>query len=221
MTHHILFDLDGTLTDPGEGIIGCIVHALTSMGHTIPSNETLRSCIGPPLQTTFPILLNEPAGESALTDQAIAHYRERFVRVGMYENAVYPGVPELLAALQSDGCKLYVATSKPAVFAKEIVRHFGIDTYFVGVYGSELSGERVHKPELIAHLLEQENIAPEDAIMIGDRKYDMLGAAACGLRAKIGVTYGYGSVEELREADADALCDSPEDLGDTLARWRK
>ena len=201
--------------------MGCIVHALTQLGHAPPSEEVLRSCIGPPLQTTFPLLLKEPPGDSSLTNQAIAHYRERFVKIGMYENAVYPGIPELLMRLHAEGCKLYVATSKPTVFAKEIVRHFGIEPYFVAIYGSELSGERVHKTELISYILEQENISPKNAIMIGDRKYDMIGADACALHAKVGVTYGYGSADELREAGADALCDTPDRLGATLDLLKK
>ncbi|MBC8137798.1 MAG: HAD family hydrolase [Fibrella sp.] len=221
MIWHLLFDLDGTLTDPATGITRCIAHALTALGHPTPSEEVLRSCIGPPLQTTFPMLLNESPGESSLTDRAIALYRERFVPVGMYENAVYPGIPELLARLYAGGCKLYVATSKPTVFAKEIVRHFGMEAFFVAVYGSELSGERVHKPDLIAYILQQENIAPETAIMVGDRKYDILGARACSLYAAVGVTYGYGGPDELREAGADALCDDPEELGVALNRLRE
>lgn len=221
MTWNILFDLDGTLTDPGPGITRCIAYALAGLGREIPSEEELCSFIGPPLQTTFHALLNEAPGEVALTNQAIALYRERFVPIGMYENAVYPGIPELLAQLHADGCKLYVATSKPAVFAKEIVRHFGLDSYFIGVYGSELSGERVHKPELIAYLLAQENIDPETAIMIGDRKHDMIGATACSLHAAVGVTYGYGGADELRAAEASVLCDSPEGLGAVLHEIRK
>ncbi|MBC7805668.1 MAG: HAD hydrolase-like protein [Akkermansiaceae bacterium] len=215
-TWHLLFDLDGTLTDPGPGIIGCIAYALTALGFPTPSQEVLRSCIGPPLQTTFPALLGEQPGESSLTNQAIALYRDRFVRVGMYENAVYSGIPELLARLQDARCRLYVATAKPTVFAEEIVRHFGLATYFAAVYGSELSGERSDKSELLAYLLRRENIPPETAIMIGDREHDILAATACALFAAVGVTYGYGSAEELRQAGADALCGAPEGLGDVL-----
>jgi phosphoglycolate phosphatase len=218
VTWHLLFDLDGTLTDPGPGITGCLAHALTLLGRDVPSEEVLRSCVGPPLQTTFPALLGEPPGESPLTDRAIALYRERFVEIGMYENAVYPGIPELLARLRDAGCRLYIATAKPTVFARTIVRHFGIEPYFTGVYGSELSGERSDKAELVTHLLAQEGIPGESAIMIGDRKYDMHAAASCGLRASVGVTYGYGSADELWEAGADALCGDPEPLGIVLER---
>lgn len=214
----MLFDLDGTLTDPGPGIIACIVHTLTALGYPVPSEEILRSCIGPPLQMTFATLLGEPPGGTPLVNCAITLYRERFVAHGMYENAPYPGVPELLARLRVTGCKLYVATSKPTVFAERIAHHFGIGHYFAAVYGSELSGERSEKAELIAHLLKRENIPPKAAIMIGDRKHDVFGAVACTLRAAIGVTYGYGSPEELREAGADALCGTPGELETTLQR---
>jgi phosphoglycolate phosphatase len=221
MTWHLLFDLDGTLTDPSPGITRCLAHALTMLGRYAPSNDILRACIGPPLQKTFARLLNEPSEESSLTNQAMALYREQFVAAGMYENSVYPGIPELLARLRDEGCELCVATSKPTVFAKTIVRHFGIEPHFAAVYGSELSGERADKPELVAYLLERGNISPQTAIIIGDRKYDILAATTCGLRAAVGVTYGYGSVTELREAGADALCGSPQDVEIALELLRK
>ena len=202
----ILFDLDGTLTDPRIGITRCIQHALESLGQVPPEEAALLWCIGPPLQTTFARILD--TSDPALLSTAIARYRERFATLGLYENTLYPGVPEMLAALRDKGYQTYVATSKPRVFANRIMDHFHIANLFDGVYGSELDGTRVDKGELIAHLIAMEGLEPEDVIMVGDREHDMVGAAKCGVWC-LGVTYGYGSETELLNHGATRLAGDP------------
>jgi phosphoglycolate phosphatase len=208
----LLFDLDGTLTDPREGIVGCIRHALERLGCGAPPDPELDICIGPPLRESFCRL----AGE-ALADAAVEPYRERFRVTGMFENRVYPGIPEALAALGAAGWRLLVVTSKPAVFAERIVRHFELSPHFAAVYGSELSGLRADKGELIAHVLASESIAPERALMIGDRSHDVVGARKNGVRSA-GVLWGYGTREELQAAGAGRLYESVAMLQAELAQ---
>lgn len=193
----ILFDLDGTLTDPVVGITRCIQHALVKLGRNAPDMDTLQRCVGPPLRDSFAELLE--TGDEVLLAEAIRLYRERFKPIGMFENSVYPDVPEGLAALRAQGHRLWVATSKPHVFAREIVRHFGLAGFFERVHGSELAGLNVDKGDLIRHVLAEEAIPPETAWMVGDRMHDVIGARRNGVEA-IGVLWGYGSEEELRAA---------------------
>jgi len=202
----VLFDLDGTLTDPRTGITRCIQHALAALGRAVPPEEDLLWCIGPPLQRSFPRLLGTE--DPAVIGTAIARYRERFSAEGLYENVLYPGVPEMLAGLRGKGCRTFVATSKPHVFARRILEHFRIAGLFEGIHGSELDGTRADKGELIRHLLVVEGLAAGTAIMVGDREHDMAGGAACGLRC-VGVTYGYGSEEELLAHGAARLAGTP------------
>jgi phosphoglycolate phosphatase len=209
----LFFDLDGTLTDPRPGIVGSIQHALRELGRPVPPEEDLLWCIGPPLKASFETLL-EGAGD---VDRAVTLYRERFSDVGLFENRVYDGVPELLEALEGQGFELHVATSKPYVFAERIVRHFGLDRYLRSVFGAELTGERTDKGELLAHALVSCAAAPEAVTMIGDRSHDMVGARKNAIRA-VGVLYGYGSRAELLDAGADALAGSPDELVDVLGR---
>lgn len=193
----IFFDLDGTLTDPGIGITRCIQHALVSLGRPAPDLELLRPCVGPPLHSSFAELLETQ--DPPMIAEAIRLYRERYAPVGMFENRVYEDVPAGLETLLQAGHRLWVVTSKPHVFARQIVEHFGIAGYFESVYGSELSGENVDKADLIRHVLEQESLAPEHVWMIGDRRHDIEGARQNGVDA-IGVLWGYGSREELLAA---------------------
>lgn len=202
----LLLDLDGTLTDPREGIVGCLRHAFLSLGRTPPPDATLARCIGPPLAESFRRLLPGGAGEDAVA-RAIAHYRERFDAQGWAENRVYPAIPDFLAALRARGWRAFVATSKPAVFATRITRHFSLQP-LAGVHGSELDGRRTDKGELIAHVLRVEGLDPALTVMVGDRHHDVRGACANGVAA-LGVTWGYGSREELRGAGARWLCDDP------------
>jgi phosphoglycolate phosphatase len=208
----LLFDLDGTLTDPAKGITLCLQNALLALGRDAPPLEHLQRYIGPPLRGTFAELL--ATDERALIEAAIAHYRERFSAVGLYENEVYPEVPAGLAALRKAGHRLWVVTSKPGVFARRIIEHFALTLLFQGIYGSELSGENSEKSELIAHVLESEQLDPARTWMIGDRAQDIVGGRANGT-GTIGVLWGYGSQEELTLSEPDFIVDS---MADLLAR---
>lgn len=206
----LFFDLDGTLTDPGEGITRCIAHALEQLGRPSPGLESLRRWIGPPLWESFPVLLG--TDDAALVRRAVELYRERFTAVGMFENRIYPGVPEALEALTAEGHRAWVVTVKPHLFASRILEHFGLAAHFAGVYGSELSGEGSDKAELIRRALGENAIDARDAWMIGDRRHDIEGARANAVAA-VGVLWGYGSAGELQEAGAEALIGSIEELG--------
>jgi len=210
---HLLFDLDGTLTDSRPGIINCIQHALAENGLTAPSAENLLWCIGPPLLESLKTLVGPASPE--LFGPVVEKYRERYGAVGLFENAVYPEIEDALIELRALGHTLHVATSKATVYAQPIIDHFGLATYFVSVNGSELDGTRANKAELIAHILERENILATDVIMIGDREHDMIGAKANGLPA-IGVLWGYGSGGELMESGADACVRLPHLLAEMI-----
>lgn len=206
---NILLDLDGTLTDPQVGITTSIAFALEQMGAAVPGKSQLIECIGPPLSVSFSQLLPEPtAGRVA---EAIAHYRTRFSATGIFENRLYEGIQPALAQLTQEGASLHLATSKPHVFARQILEYFALEAYFASVHGSELDGVRSHKADLIAYVLEQEAIAPTEAVMVGDRAYDIVGAVANKIPA-VGVLWGYGSRIELVEAGADRLLVQPSEL---------
>ena len=189
---NVLFDLDGTLTDPFEGITKCITHALEEMGVQSPDREDLRWCIGPPLRKSFARLLD--TDDMALAERALMIYRKRFGSIGLFENKVYEDIPEVLYTLKKNGHVLFVATSKPAVYAARIIDHFNLRRFFKNVYGSELNGTRGDKKDLISHILQKEAINSSETIMIGDREHDMIGAAANAVRA-VGVLWGYGTKE--------------------------
>lgn len=216
MPRQLLFDLDGTLTDPRNGIVGCLRHALSAVQAELPSDPELEAFIGPPLQQSLRRLLGDP--DEGVVAEALSRYRERFSSVGMYENEVYPGIPELLRALGDAGCTLRVVTSKPTVFADRILVHFDLSQHFAGVHGSELSGVRSDKAELIAHVLVTARISANDAVMIGDRSHDVLGARANGVRA-LGVLWGYGTRAELTAAGVDELYETVSALQSGLATW--
>jgi phosphoglycolate phosphatase len=199
---HLFFDLDGTLTDSRPGILASMRHALTHLGMAVPPDDALSRFIGPPTHDTFRELLG--SSDPELNARAIAVYRERYATLGLFENSLYPGIAEGLSALRAADFPLFVVTSKPEVYANRIIDHFQLRPYFRHVYGSELSGERSHKGELIAHVLQSERIAHENAWMIGDRLHDIVGAKRNGARSA-GVLWGYGSREELSDAGADTL----------------
>jgi len=211
---HILFDLDGTLTDPKEGITRCVEYALNKFGITVEHPDLLLPYIGPPLYDSF-VQIQGLTEEHAA--QAVGHYRERYSTVGMFENAVIPGILELLEALQSKGYSLFVATSKPTVFAEEILQHYGLDKYFRYVAGSNLDGTRSKKAEVIRYVLEQGGISPEESVMIGDREHDIIGAKACGVTS-IGVLIGYGSEAELSASGADYIASTVEEISEVITR---
>ena len=203
----LLFDLDGTLTDNYAGIAASIVHALAQLDRPAPDASALRTCVGPPLRGSFARLLGTT--ETALIERAVAHYRERYAEIGWRENVAYDGAGEALAALHARGARMFLCTSKPTVFATRIVRHFGFDAYLHGVYGADLDGALDDKAALLARLIAIERIDPRTATMIGDRINDIRAAHANGVRA-IGVLWGYGSREDL--AEADALVATPAEL---------
>lgn len=209
MRRHLYFDLDGTLTDPFDGITRSILYALDVFDAPHPDHERLRDCIGPPLQVTFAELLGHEHAPRALE-----LYRERFADIGWRENEPYDGIHDALDALADSGYMMFVATTKPHVFAKKIVEHFGLADYFTDVYGSELDGTRVDKTELLAWALPQQP-GYDAATMIGDRRHDMIGAVNNGMRAT-GVTWGYGSEDELTASGATQLVGSPNELHGAL-----
>jgi phosphoglycolate phosphatase len=206
---NILFDLDGTLTDPIEGMTRCFHYALERMSAPLPTQAELQLHIGPPLRSTFSLIMK--TSDEAMIERAVSLYRERFSEVGMFENEIYDGVPEMLASLRASSKRLFVATSKVQDYTERIIKHFKLSSYFDGVYGSEMSGKFDNKADLIRHILASESLVADETLMVGDRKYDIKGAKE-NLCFAAGVTYGYGSAEELSEAGADYLCHSPEDV---------
>jgi phosphoglycolate phosphatase len=198
----LFFDLDGTLTDSRPGIMASMRHALNVIGRESPSDAALLRFIGPPTHDAFRELLGSDDVE--LNTRTIAVYRERYAALGLFESSVYPGISAGLAELRAAGFTLYVVTSKPEVFAQRIIDHFELRQYFKRVYGSELSGVRSHKGELIAHVLASEGLQGKAAWMFGDRMHDIRGAQQNAVNAA-GVLWGYGSKEELTEAGAQAM----------------
>lgn len=212
MPGHVYFDLDGTLTDPYEGITKCILYALDELGFPRPDDDYLYGCIGPPLWDTFPELVGEE-----LTGDAVALYRERFVDVGWKENKPYDGIHDALENIASAGHTLFVATAKPHMHAARIIEHFGMGDYIHNVYGSELDGTRATKAELLKFAMDK-NPGNAARIMIGDRRHDLAGAIANNLEP-IGVAWGYGSIEELEAAGASAIAQAPAELVDIVDRF--
>lgn len=202
----VLFDLDGTLTDSGEGIINCAILALEHFHLPIPSREELRVFVGPPLQETF-LSFGVPAER---VEEAIRVYRSRYIPIGKFENTPYPGIQELLEALKAEGRHLYVATSKPESMSVEILEHFDLAKYFDRICGATMDTSRSTKEAVIAYLLERGG-SPEDMVMVGDTKFDILGAAAHGIPA-IGVAWGYGKVADMEAAGAAAIAQNPREL---------
>lgn len=195
MIKNILIDLDGTLTDPKVGITTSARYGLNKVGHPISESENIDWIIGPPLKASLAKLLNVDAND-VLAEQALLGYRERFAVIGLFENHLFDDVAGTLAQLKKQGYKLFLATAKPEVYAKQILEHFNLIQYFDYPYGSELNGERTNKGDLIAYILQKENLKPEECLMVGDREHDILGARRNGIET-IAVEYGYGSDEEL------------------------
>lgn len=198
MIKNLLIDLDGTLTDPKVGITTCARYGLNKVGHPIDETENIDWIIGPPLKASLAKLL-KVAADDDLAEQALLGYRERFASIGLYENEVFDDVAETLAALQQQGYRLYLATAKPIIYAEKILIHFDLAQYFNQAYGSELSGVRTNKGELIRYILEQEQLDPAECLMVGDREHDILGAR-CNQIETVAVEYGYGRAAELDHA---------------------
>lgn len=206
----VLFDLDGTLTDSGEGIINCAQYAFEKMGYPVPPREQMGVFVGPPLTETFA----DFGIPRERTDEAVQVFRERYVPIGKFENTPYPGIREALETLRGRGYVLYVATSKPEVTAVEILEHFDLAKYFDCICGADLEGKRDSKEDVITYLLAKAGRDAEKT-MVGDTKYDVLGAAAHGIPT-IGVSWGYGDVEEMRQAGAKAIVHTMQELLDQL-----
>jgi phosphoglycolate phosphatase len=200
----LLVDLDGTLTDPAEGIIGCFRLALETLGRIAPPAAELHWIIGPPLRGCFAEALN---GEGD-PEEALKIYRGRYSVEGLFEATVYDGVQKTLAELQASGTRLFLCTAKPLVYAERILSYFGLEHHFEAAYGDELGGRFQDKADLIAHILEREKLEADDCCMWGDRKHDVLAATRNGMPT-IGALWGYGGADELRAAGAAALCESP------------
>ncbi|MES2871510.1 MAG: HAD family hydrolase [Pseudomonadota bacterium] len=190
---NVLFDLDGTLTDPREGITRSIQFGLSKMGIDEPDLTKLEHFIGPPLLQAF---MATYGFDEAKAWEAMGYYRERFAVTGLYENEVFDGVTPLLEELVGQGRQLFIATSKPQIYAREIARHFDFAKHFKVIYGSELDGTRTNKVELIRYLMAEQGLDPAHTLMIGDRKHDLIGARDNGMDAAA-VGYGFGSFEEL------------------------
>lgn len=218
MKKYFLFDLDGTLTDPKEGITTCVQYALHSLGIEEPDLDRLESFIGPPLKDSF---MEFYGMDEEQAQAAVKKYRERFNDKGLYENEIYPGIAPMLQMLSEKGFRLAVASSKPTVFVEKILEHFGIRQYFKVVVGSELDGSRTSKDQVVMEALRQlfgaKPILYHEVYMIGDRRFDVEGARAMKVES-VGVTYGYGGMEELREAHADYIVESVEELREFLLR---
>ncbi len=218
MKKYFLFDLDGTLTDPKLGITTCVQYALHSFGIEEPDLDKLEPFIGPPLKESF---MEFYGMDEKRALEAVEKYRERFRDKGLYENEIYPGMASMLKLLSDKGFRLAVASSKPTVFVEKILEHFGIRPYFKVVVGSELDGTRTDKDQVVAEALRQlfgpKPILHNEVYMIGDRRFDVEGARAMNVES-VGVAYGYGGMEELRQAHADYIVESVEELQDFLLR---
>lgn len=199
---NILLDLDGTLTDPKVGITTSARYGLAKVGHVVAEDVDLDWIIGPPLKASLAKILNVGLDDD-LAEEALIGYRERFSVTGLFENQVYPEVDVTLKSLKNRGFKLFLATAKPTIYAKQILAHFNLSHYFDEIYGSELSGERTNKGDLIAYILDQEQLSPSECLMVGDREYDILGARRHGIET-IAVEYGYGSAAEIDVAQPKA-----------------
>ncbi len=209
---NLFFDLDGTLIDSADGIINGLIYAFEKLGGAIPERKELYRFIGPPLDVSFKTFYSM---SDKTAERAIRFYREYYSEKGVFEFSVYDGVEKMLANLYNSGKKLYLATSKPEVFAKQILKKAGLDVYFTAVVGSLIPSGRDSKSEVIGYLLENYDIDPKKTVMIGDRFYDVVGAHKLSLPA-IGVLYGFGDRAEMEEYSAEAVAQTPDDVTDII-----
>ncbi len=205
---NVLFDLDGTLTDPKVGITKCVQHALKYFGIEVENTDSLCDFIGPPLAVMF---AKRFGFDDDMCTKAIEVYRERFSTVGKFENTVYPYTEKILKLLKQNNVRLFVATSKPQKFAIEILDHFGLAKYFEKIRGIEMNEEKIDKDVVIKRVMSEYSLDPQDTVMVGDRCFDIDGAHKNDIKC-IGVLFGYGSKEELEQHNADLIIDTNEDL---------
>jgi len=210
----ILFDLDGTLTDSAVGILNSVRLVYSRFGIPLPAEDELRSFIGPPLEVTFP-RYGIPAER---VQEAIDVFRSRYVPIGKFENSPYPGIPEMLASLRSAGHRLCVATSKPEETAVEILAHFHLDVFFSSICGATMDSSRVSKSQVIEYLFQQYPCTGSNIVMVGDTAFDVIGASKFHIPT-IGVSWGYGTVDEMTTAGAAAIAETPGHLLALLEHW--
>ena len=208
MYNTVLFDLDGTLTNPGQGITNSVAYALKKFGIEVEDRQELYKFIGPPLYESF---MKYYGFSQEKAETAVSFFREYFRDTGIFENEVYGGITDLLDKIKNSGRKIILATSKPEEFAKRVLSHFGLDKYFDFVAGATMDSSRVEKSDVIAYAIKESGCTGENAVMIGDRLHDILGAKENGLDS-IGVLFGYGSREELEEAGADYIAETVEEI---------
>lgn len=204
----VLFDLDGTLTDPGQGITNSVAYALKKFGIDVEDRKELYKFIGPPLYESF---MKHYGFSQEKAETAVSYFREYFRDTGIFENEVYEGITDLLEKIKKSGRKIILATSKPEEFAKRILSHFSLDKYFDFVAGATMDSSRVEKSDVIAYALKESGYADKNAVMIGDRLHDIHGAKENGLDS-IGVLFGYGSRKELEDAGADYIAETVSDI---------
>jgi phosphoglycolate phosphatase len=212
-TGSVLLDLDGTLIDSQPGILASSLAALRALGHEPDETLDIKRAIGPPLEDMLQVLL-QPYGDDRI-NEAVAAYRQHYGESGLFGSVPYPGIGSAVEEIQQAGLRIYLATSKRETFASRILDHLGFATYFDGIHGSVPGGALDHKPELLAHILSEHNILPAHGLMVGDRRYDISGAHAVGMRG-VGVLWGYGTRDELETAGADRLVESTADLARTV-----
>jgi phosphoglycolate phosphatase len=203
----LLVDLDGTLIDPAEGVIGCFRGAVEAMGGTAPAPEDLTWIIGPPLRASF----GEVLGAGADAEKALSFYRACYGTKGLFQATLYDGVAKALAELKAGGASLVLCTSKPIDYSRPILHHFGLDPYFLADYGADLEGRFDDKGRLIGHILEEQSLDPQDCVMWGDRKHDVIAAREHSIPT-IGALWGYGGKQELKAFGAAVLCASPAEV---------
>jgi phosphoglycolate phosphatase len=213
VTCSVLLDLDGTLIDSHPGILASCLAALRALGHEPDETLDIRGAIGPPLEELLQILLRSYGDDRV--GEAVAAYRRHYGESGFLGSVPYPGIGSSLKEMQQAGLRIYLATSKREIFASRILNHLKFTPYFDGIHGSVPSGELDHKPELLAHILSQHGLSPSQSLMVGDRRHDISGAHAVGMRG-LGVLWGYGSRDELETAGADQLVEWPADLARTV-----
>ena len=213
MACSVLLDLDGTLIDSYPGISASCIAALRALGHEADEALDIRPCIGAPLEDMMQILLQSYGDDRV--GQAVAAYRQHYGESGYLGSVLYPGIGKSLEEMKRSGLRLFLATSKRAIFASRILDHLKLAAYFDGIHGSVPGGALDHKPELLAHILSKHGLSPSHSLMVGDRRHDISGAHAVRMRG-LGVLWGYGSRDELETAGADRLVDSPADLARTV-----
>ena len=212
-TYSVLLDLDGTLIDSEPGILASCLAALRALGHEPDETLDIKRVIGPPLEDMLQVLL-QPYGDARVSE-AVTAYRQHYGESGLFESEPYPGIGDCLMEMQQAGLRIYLATSKRAIFARRILEHLEFSKHFDGIHGSVSGGQLDHKPELLAHILSEHSISTAHSLMVGDRRHDISGAHAVGMRG-LGVLWGYGTRNELENAGADQLVESTTDLARTV-----